>query len=196
MPTVVDGDALAVRPPRVNIFAKPDAPPDHSDAGTQRPGGVFDQTAACAPTACVALVRGARRPTLAPTLRRLVYLAGAGVAAAAVAAALPALSRHTSSPPVPVAPVAQHPRQPDASPATRRHVPRRRPAERRRPRHHRKVARPPRAPRTSSSAPRPLRPARAASPPPAAQPNPGRRQPGPARHLPAWVAPDAPPEFM
>jgi hypothetical protein len=196
MPTVVDGDALAVRPPRVNIFAKPDAPPDRSDRATQRPGGVFDETAACTPTGCVAVVRGAGRRTLAPALRRLACLAGASVAAVGLAAALAAWSRDESAPPVPAAPVAQHPRQPDASHATRRRVPRRRPAERRRPHRHHKVARPPQAPPTASGAPRPLRPARAATAPPPAQPNPGRRQPGPLRRLPARVAPDAPPEFM
>src|SRR4051794_20329013 len=46
-PTVADGATLAVKPPRVNIFAKPDAAHDQTDQARRQRHGVFDASAAC-----------------------------------------------------------------------------------------------------------------------------------------------------
>ena len=46
-PTITDGGALAVKPARVNIFAKPSAPHDQTDPAVREPRGIFDDTAAC-----------------------------------------------------------------------------------------------------------------------------------------------------
>ena len=46
-PTITDAGALAVKPARVNIFAKPSAPQDQTDPAARQPRGIFDDAAAC-----------------------------------------------------------------------------------------------------------------------------------------------------
>ena len=64
-PTITDAGALAVKPARVNIFAKPSAPQDQTDPAARQPRGIFDDAAACHSTDEVT-----DRPPLHPRRRR------------------------------------------------------------------------------------------------------------------------------
>jgi hypothetical protein len=198
-PTVADGATLAVKPPRVNIFAKPDAAHDQTDPARRQRRGVFDESAACHLTSEQAS-RAATREGLAtyqvagqPQRRRFALVAAAAVVAI-LAFAISAHLRGGSATDRPPMPATLQPRTPRAPTETGRRASRRgRDHQRkRRERHTGRHASRLRHMRTRTVAAPQARPVPSA--PPAVPARPGRRVPAPA--APTRVAPAAPPEFM
>jgi hypothetical protein len=184
----VDGTgALALRPQRANIFAKPTAPPR-----AHRAQGVFDSASACAPAGTVERPAAARRRRHRATA--ILSWAALLAALAVLGAAWAQLRGAAPDRAAPRAPEHHHPRalEPRRNTAARR--------DRRPQRRARKRAKPHRATRPRRSTRRRAAPAPTVVPAPrAALVSPRRAMPpkpsAPGR-LPARVAPGAPPEFM
>ena len=202
-PTVTDGATLAVKPPRINIFAKPDTARDQPDPGVRQPRGIFDEAAACRRVSGQASPPGTREALEtyqvagAPKVRRLACLVATAAVAAILAFAICVYLRGGSATDTPPAvPATLEPRTPRASTETGRQASRRgRDHRRTRREHHRahRAPRPRQARKRTVQAPR-ARPL--PSTPPAAPARPRRMVPTPARPTPVRVAPAAPPEFM
>jgi len=198
-PRIDNTGALALKPPRVNIFAKPDSGEgERAPSGTQ-PRGIFDAAAACeglvAEPAAGPSSQGVRRHgTSAPTrwAARLVALTAVGALIAALATQpRPERAVDRSAPP------AQRPDEVRASDRPERRLPAADATTRHQPA--RKRAKPHRATRprrTSRGGPRAPHPPLVPIAPRVTPRRPAPRSAAPAGPLPAPVAPDAPPEFM
>jgi hypothetical protein len=198
-PTVTDAGALAVRPVRVNIFAKPSAPQDQTDPAARQPRSVFDDAAACHSTD-----EGTDRPAASSApgggrvggtwaFRRSGYLIALAAAAAGLIVAIPLQPGSHGAAQAPPPPALRQQRQPHASHEPNRQSSRPRIPEQRRQRQAHRAARSTSATRRDR---RPRPPAHAPSAPRLAPAGPGPHVAVPARPLPTRVAPDAPPEFM
>jgi hypothetical protein len=200
--TVADGAALAVKSPRVNIFAKPEAARGQTDPVRRQRRGVFDASAACrltseqASRAATAEAPATYRVAGEAKRRRFACLVAAAAVVAILAVAISAHLRGTSATARPQVPAARQARTSRASSEIGRRASRRG-------RHHRRKRRE-RHTRHRGSWPRHMRnPAGAApqaravpSAPPAVPARPRRTAPSLAAPTPSRVAPAGPPEFM
>lgn len=193
--TTADGGAFAIRPARLNIFARPDA--DHGDTSpdTCRARGVFDDAAACRRVDELAggFVAASDDRGGASAPRRLAYLLALAAATAAVIIVMLPHPRSHSAVTAPAAPSLRDWQPPRAGLATQRRSARPRVGHHRRARTHHASAR---RERTTSSRLRSRRLLHRAPAPRATSPVWRRSVPAPARPVPTRVAPDAPPEFM
>jgi hypothetical protein len=179
-PEVDDTGALAIKPPRENIFARP-----RPATSTASATGPFDGAAACAPAEC----SGAR----AAALRRPGVRWSAKVTSlVAVALIVVAVARPGGD----GTPAQERPRQRQTTPPVKRMTARppirQRVPTGRAPRDRHRKARPQRNRRTR---PR-TAPPRAVSPVVPAVPRRAPARPAPSRPLPAPVPAGSPPEFM
>ena len=201
-PTVTDGATLAVKPPRVNIFAKPDTARDQPDPGVRQPRGIFDESAACRAISGQTSPPGTREALEtyqvagAPKARRLARVVATAGLAAILAFAITMYLRGGATNTPPAMPATLEPRTPPAPTETGRQASRRARDQRRR---RREQHRPHRAPRPRQARKRPVQTPQTRplpSTPPAAPARPRRLVPTPAPPTTTRVAPAAPPEFM
>jgi hypothetical protein len=199
-PQLDDFGALAITPPRVDIFARPAPPRPARKTRTDAPSGVFAATAACRTEPIADVLEEAQ-----PARQRRIHTAGiaaiAGVCAAVAATAAAWRPHPVVAPKAPVEHVALHAKPPAA---THRSVPHEQAIHLR---HGRGRAHHTRAPRVRRPTPRehphrlvapPLTPP-VPAPPTALGPRPAPRTPPtsePPRPIPARVPKGAPPEFM
>jgi hypothetical protein len=199
-PTITDAGALAVRPPRVNIFAKPNARQGQTDPARQ-PRGIFDDTAACHSTDAVndrhAAPSAHRSGGLgrARAGRRLAYLVPVAAAVASLIVVWCSPRSHSTAPAPAASPVHQQPR-PHAPHGTERRPARQRVAKHRSQRTQHNAHRFARSTAAKRRGRRLTQPAPTPSVGRLASPRPSPHVAVPARPLPTRVAPDAPPEFM
>jgi hypothetical protein len=204
-PRIDDTGALAPRPARLNIFAKPEGDEGERSSSGARAAGMFDAAGACAgvaaPDAGSWCQRRSRRGAKVPA--RWGALLVPLIAVAPLVASLAAHSRDEGAVDR-ATPRLQRASKPPASDRPKRRPPTERAATARRPA--RKRAKPHRAPRPQRrSRSRPQTPP---APPVPIAPRATRRRsaprgtapagpvPAPAGSLPAPVPPDSPPEFM
>jgi hypothetical protein len=198
-PTTADGGALAIRPARANIFAKPDAREAESSQEGHSSAGVFDDASACRSAdelahrfvpgsdARAGLASVAARRRCAP----LIALAAATSCVLIAIATHQRSHRAPSTPPPPSLRPSQQPRVSDASEGRR--SPRRTHEHRGAKTHHR-THRPARSTGTTRRTPTRLQHTPA---PQLLQPRVGPGvSPPPPRAVPAPVPRAAPPEFM
>lgn len=192
-PEVDDSGALALRPQRVNIFARP-ATTTAERSARPRPGTIFDPAAACQPSGGEDRDHDADAPRLRLAgIARLFAIAGFALVVALVALQPSGTATIDRSRP----PVHPHQARPNArsdkgarertQDATRRPRPR--------PRKRTKPHRLPRPHRRQADARRRAVPPARIAPRPTPRP-PAPRRPAPTRPLPAPVSPTSPPEFM
>src|SRR4051812_21729810 len=190
-PVIAGGDALAVRPARVNLFAKPhaiDAPPN--SAGREH-RGVFDAAAACRANDETSDHLAARaghavrrlRGTL--TIRRIVSLVAVAVAAGGLIVAISAGPPSGTPRKAPTAPSLGQPKETMSPRPSARRIARRRASQRHSSRTHHRPHRVPRSTRrTSGGSPR-----RASGTAPSMPPAPSSAPAVPRRHVPSVPVP-------
>jgi hypothetical protein len=204
-PSIDTSRVLALTPTRANIFAKPTARTERRANSDPRPGGVFDESAACASDRHVdgsgsapladALKFADGGSTLSRSLRRTTCLLAVCGLIATLVIVLPSGGHRAAERHAPASPVTR------PLPPTKRVTPRERrapgpavvgrgPKHRRAPRH-----RPPPPDRRPTSHPTPSA-RRSPIAPQAAPRAPVERNPAPPPPLPARVPDGAPPEFM
>lgn len=197
-PITADGGTLAIRPARLNIFAKPNAGQGYTSPAARPPRGVFDEAAACrsanevASGFVAASDDGAARRGGASGPQRLACLLALLAAIVAVIVAIPSHPRRDRAVTVPPPRSHRDGQQPRARPAARRRPTQPRVGHRRRARIRHVSSR---AARATNSGLRSQRPHHASAAP-ATSPVLRRRVPAAGRPVPSRVAPDAPPEFM
>lgn len=194
-PTAAGGGALAIRPARLNIFARPDAGHGDTSPSSRSPRGLFDDSATC--RSVDELAGGFVGPSDdrggASAPRRLACLLALAAATATVVFTMLPHPRSHSAVPAPVAPSLRDWQQPRVGLAPRRRPARPRVGHHRRPRTHHAS---PRGERVTSSRLRSRRLLHHAPAARATSPLERRSVRAPARPVPTRVAPDAPPEFL
>jgi hypothetical protein len=201
-PTTADGGALAIRPARVNIFAKPAARQTETSPEANSSGRVFDDAAACRSADDLAnrsIAGSDDRPGLGSVTapRRRACLLGLAAATACLLAAISTHDGRHRAPSPPPLPSLRQSHEPRASRVSKRRPSAVRTRERRGPRPHHRTHR--LASSTSTTHRTPPRVQQTPAPNALHSVTP-RRGPGasapPTRAVPAPVPRAAPPEFM